>query len=124
MSLVPPLHTLQVFAERRFQYNDIALFIGLRGPHDLHLERIAAPVEFRDYAPDVQQPGPTLALSYAEAQMLVDQLWLVGVRPSEGAGSAGAMAATERHLKDMQRIAFGALREKGLLEPPPKGSGV
>jgi hypothetical protein len=29
-----------------------------------------------------------------------------GLRPSEGTGSAGALAATERHLKDMQRLVF------------------
>lgn len=30
-------------------------------------------------------------------------------RPTEGTGSAGALAATERHLKDMQTIAFRLL---------------
>lgn len=40
------------------------------------------------------------------AQNLMDELWRVGLRPSEGSGSAGSLAATERHLKDMQRIVF------------------
>lgn len=33
------------------------------------------------------------------AQLLMDDLWRCGIRPSEGAGSAGHAAATERHLK-------------------------
>lgn len=41
-----------------------------------------------------------------EAQQLMDELWRCGLRPTEGAGSAGQMAATERHLADMRKIAF------------------
>ena len=40
----------------------------------------------------------------------MDELWNCGIRPAEGAGSAGQMAATERHLQDLQRVAFGALK--------------
>jgi hypothetical protein len=39
----------------------------------------------------------------------MDELWRVGLRPTEGSGSAGSLAATERHLSDMQRIAFKLL---------------
>ena len=53
--------------------------------------------------------GPTMRLQMTEAQELMDSLWQCGLRPSEGTGSAGAMAATERHLADMQKIAFKAL---------------
>lgn len=49
------------------------------------------------------------------AQGLMDELWRCGLRPSEGSGSAGSLAATERHLKDMQTIAMGALKQKGML---------
>lgn len=52
---------------------------------------------------------PTLRLEHDEAQFLMDQLWQCGLRPSEGSGSAGSLAATERHLADMQRIAFTLL---------------
>jgi hypothetical protein len=56
---------------------------------------------------------PTLRMTNAEAQMLTDELWRCGWRPSEGSGSAGSLAATERHLKDMQRIAMGLLKKDG-----------
>lgn len=56
-------------------------------------------------------PKPSLELSNHEAQKLMDELWHCGLRPSEGSGSAGSLAATERHLKDMQQIAFGLLKK-------------
>lgn len=59
-------------------------------------------------------PEPTIRLRNDEAQMLIDELWRCGLRPSEGSGSAGSLAATERHLKDMQRIALGLLKAQGV----------
>lgn len=47
---------------------------------------------------------PLLEVGMRGAQKLMDELWRCGLRPSEGTGSAGALAATERHLKDMQDI--------------------
>lgn len=55
---------------------------------------------------------PMLDMSIHEAQTLMDELWGCGLRPSEGSGSAGSLAATERHLKDMRAIAFHKLNVK------------
>lgn len=52
---------------------------------------------------------PLLTLTMADAQSLMDGLWHCGLRPSEGTGSAGSLAATERHLKDMQALTFDLL---------------
>lgn len=49
---------------------------------------------------------PFLEITKDEAQQLMDTLWTCGLRPSEGTGSAGAMAATQAHLKDLQRLVF------------------
>lgn len=57
---------------------------------------------------------PTMTLEREAAQQLMDQLWICGLRPSEGSGSAGSLAATERHLKDMQTIAMGLLKQHGV----------
>lgn len=54
---------------------------------------------------------PTFVLSNSEAQELMDSLWQCGLRPTEGSGSAGSLAATERHLEDMQKIAFSAFNK-------------
>lgn len=48
----------------------------------------------------------TIRLRPDEAQQFMDELWRVGIRPTEGAGSAGQMAATERHLEDMRSLVF------------------
>jgi hypothetical protein len=47
-----------------------------------------------------------LNLGPSEAQGLMDALWDAGLRPTEGSGSAGALAATQRHLEDMRVLVF------------------
>ena len=44
------------------------------------------------------------------AQRLMDELWNVGLRPSEGTGSAGSLAATQRHLNDIRAIVSKTLQ--------------
>lgn len=51
-------------------------------------------------------PPEAMTLSNSEAQRLMDELWHIGLRPSEGSGSAGALAATQKHLEDMRTIVF------------------
>jgi hypothetical protein len=50
--------------------------------------------------------APSVVLVNTRAQQLMDELWQCGLRPSEGTGSAGSLAATERHLNDMRRLVF------------------
>jgi len=57
---------------------------------------------------------PTMRIDKSDAQQFMDELWRIGLRPSEGSGSAGSLAATERHLADMKVIAMGALRKTGI----------
>lgn len=57
---------------------------------------------------------PTCTLTAKAAQMLMDELWMCGLRPSEGTGSAGSLAATQAHLRDMQAVAMGLLRKEGV----------
>lgn len=74
---------------------------------------LAQPLEFKPH--DDYTPGkPTFDLTYKDAQCLMDELWNCGLRPSEGSGSAGSLAATEKHLKDMQSLAFGLLKKDGV----------
>lgn len=48
----------------------------------------------------------TFSVTSEEAQRMMDELWRVGVRPSAEEGSAGAMAAVQRHLEDMRTLVF------------------
>jgi len=49
---------------------------------------------------------PTFSLPAHSAQEMMDALWDCGLRPSEGSGSAGQLAATQKHLEDMRLIAL------------------
>jgi hypothetical protein len=72
---------------------------------------IAKPVQFIEHE-DGYLFDPVLTLDGEEAQQLIDELWRCGLRPTEGAGSAGSLAATEKHLSDMRTIAFKQLNIK------------
>lgn len=54
---------------------------------------------------------PLFSLSYEAAQVLMDDLWNAGLRPTEGTGSAGALAATQLHLDDMRKLSLRLLEE-------------
>lgn len=76
-------------------------------------EVVAACVTMVKHEPG-QIAEPMLRLGIQQAQQLIDELWQCGLRPTEGVGSAGSLAATERHLKDMQMVAMGLLRKNGV----------
>ncbi|MFZ6875934.1 hypothetical protein ACO0LF_28060 [Undibacterium sp. Di27W] len=74
----------------------------------------ALPLHFQE-VPEGQPGPPALCLQYEDAQQLMDELWNCGLRPHDNTGSPGssnhinsaaALAATERHLKDMRDMAF------------------
>lgn len=69
---------------------------------------VAQPVEFKVLSEkeSVIEGAHALVLKRDDLQSLIDELWNVGIRPSEGTGSAGQLAATQAHLKDMQRLVF------------------
>lgn len=55
---------------------------------------------------------PAFELDEASAQQLCDALWEAGVRPTNGEGSTGQLAATQAHLADMKTLAFHVLKVK------------
>lgn len=69
---------------------------------------VAQPVQFvaRNPEDDGQRSQPCMVMGRDSAQRLMDELWNVGLRPTEGTGSAGSLAATERHLNDMRALVF------------------
>lgn len=85
----------------------------LRVAYDRDFESfsISKPLEFEQVPADgyAGHMPPALELSPTDAQALMDELYRAGVRPTRMESSVGALAATERHLKDMQAIAFGVL---------------
>lgn len=75
-------------------------------------------VAMHDAPPDAE---PLLRLEQHEAQGLMDELWRAGIRPTNGAGSTGQLAATEKHLADMRaltdKLLDAAIRKRP--EAPP-----
>lgn len=77
---------------------------------------VAKPVEMvevdRNDLHTVTEPAFRISLKSPEgasaAQRLMDQLWSLGLRPSD-IGTPGHLAATTKHLEDMRAIAFAKL---------------
>lgn len=100
--------TIRFRAGYDWSYDCISLLAGVQD-RDGWFQIVAKPIEWNERQRSTATPSePTLRMDHAGAQSLMDALWGVGVRPTE-VGTAGQLSATERHLTDMRRIAFGKL---------------
>jgi hypothetical protein len=91
---------------------NISLRLGLVLGRNPTRFAVAQPVTFKEEVdPDlgVEVP-PFMSLHTEEAQTLMDELWRAGIRPSKKAGPETEAAALERHLADMRKLAFHALK--------------
>ncbi len=70
---------------------------------------VAQPVTVHSVASDEVAP-PMIQMHPESAQSLIDELWNVGFRPTQGKQSEGQVDAIGSHLKDMRAIAFAQLR--------------
>lgn len=52
--------------------------------------------------------GAARTIPVEAAQSLMNELWECGIRPAQGAGSAGQLSATLAHLEDMRTLVFKA----------------
>lgn len=60
-----------------------------------------------DFQPDEATSAiipPTFTIPIFEVQKLMDALWNIGIRPSNGIHSPGELKATERHLEDAREL--------------------
>lgn len=97
---------------RREDWNDgISIYMRQRTAEGSYAVALPVTMQRRDPGLIVE---PMLRLGIQGAQQLMDELWQCGLRPKEGTGSAGSLAATERHLGDMQKIALGLLKVHGV----------
>jgi hypothetical protein len=67
---------------------------------------VVEPLSFRNIERGYRISEPTFRMSYDEAQMLMDELYRAGLRPTEARSSAGQLQAMENHLNDMRRLVF------------------
>jgi len=90
-------------------YSGVGTQVWIRLPDERRIvTRIAFTVEDLTASTEGIALDPALDLAPNEAQSLMDALWYAGVRPSNGEGSTGKLAATEYHLEDMRRLVFTA----------------
>jgi hypothetical protein len=66
--------------------------------------------------PGSSHPGRFMQLDEGEAQLLLDELWRAGVRPTDQRdhGTTGHVKALEKHAEVMEAIACGLLRRDGV----------
>lgn len=105
----PPGSRLRIQAERRPWMDKVEVHIVADSVDDGPLYAAQA-LTFVKVEEGAMREEPAMSLRPAEAQLLMDELWRAGLRPTEGTGSAGSLAATERHLADMRNIAMGLLK--------------
>ncbi len=67
------------------------------------------PVEMKK-ADQYEEQQPAIKISEEAAQILLNDLWLAGYRPSDGTGNVGQLKATQNHLDDMRKITFDRLK--------------
>lgn len=100
---------MNIYVAREIWADSFSVYIRKinQGENYAH-KSIALPVQYRVVTKEDEGlvPMPTLQLKIQEAQELVDALWAAGVRPTEGIGSSGSLAATQKHLEDMRHIVF------------------
>lgn len=102
--------TFRCHAVRELWTGEIALHFGFR-QLDTNTLYLANPMTYTEHPANVSgaTQQPAIWLRVEDAQLLMDELWACGLRPSEGTGSAGSLRATEKHLADMQKLVFTLL---------------
>jgi hypothetical protein len=108
-------HDLRFFVDRNCHAMGYAFHIV-----DRMAKTEAQPLVMAPWKPYEAFQPPVFALSDAEAQGLLNELWRSGIRPSNGEGSVGQIGATERHLADMRAIAAAKLGFNGVTWPNKK----
>ena len=100
---------VQIRAGRNWCCNSVALLIEETTPlNNSGRRRVVTGFTTEDVHDDGLSIQPSLELTDIAAQKLMDNLWALGIRPTEKAGPE-AVEAIKRHLDDMRAIAFHKL---------------
>ncbi len=105
----------QIICQREPWFDSVGFWIRkTEWSPDRVTQAIALPLEYRTLTTEDEgmiKPH-SFQLAGEDAQQFMDELWRVGFRPSEGTGSAGSLAATQKHLEDMRTLVFKAEEKK------------
>jgi hypothetical protein len=100
---------IEVFCQRNPIWQKVGIWIIQRDFSRENAPRVVGKIADWIEVDPVKETPESFVLSYSAAQNLMDELWREGFRPTEGTGSAGALAAVQKHLEDMRKIAFRKL---------------
>jgi hypothetical protein len=90
--------------------NFIGLYFALK--YDNGNIAVAEPLRLTTVEPNQALPhhDPLFSFDDNQAQRLMDELWNLGIRPTEGHGSTGQLAATEKHLDHVSTLLTDAFK--------------
>lgn len=102
-TIIGDVMPMEIMARREDWNDGVSIYIRQRiyGVE----QSFAKPIVFEKSEEGIR-PEPAVILKIQQAQQLMDELWQCGLRPTEGTGSAGSLAATQRHLEDMRSLVF------------------
>lgn len=100
-----------IFRVQRHAWTDgVQLQIAMKGPSAPGTPtyfQVMNPPTFMSIPPGGAVPtNAGMNITMVDAQVLMDELYAAGVRPTEGAGSPGQIAAMKEHLSDLRRLVF------------------
>lgn len=101
---INPEHAIMRAHMDPYDFGDIGIYI-----YSEDRKSVFESITVRRLEEAVTVAHPIVRIKPDEARRLMDDLWRAGVRPTDGSGSSGQLAATERHLADMKLIAFKGL---------------
>lgn len=78
---------------------------------------LAEPIIMKSHNPPFLHCPPTFSLSLTSAQILMDDLWNCGLRPTEARDGNEVIAAIKAHLADVQgEVRYHRLKESPMME--------
>lgn len=105
ISIHPNNSIVSVLAKRNLQTKSIEVEVSAKGNSEfLHGNLVFVPIELGQIS-----TSPTMVLNDDVAQHFFNELWMLGMRPSN-IDTAGELKAKDAHLKDMRDIAFAFMK--------------
>jgi len=104
---IPTNPPVVVFADRVRWSDQVEIFLGT---HLVNGKKwYVKTMLFEDW-PEATMMQPAFTMQSSDAQILMDNLWSLGIRPSRTESSADKASALQSHLDDMRAIVFDKLK--------------
>ncbi len=98
----------EIFIDRRPGFGGYHVWICVNGPGGKRSN--ASAIILDEIKDEMQMASPVLTLSPGELQGMLDQIWMLGIRPSEHLAPAPQLNAMQAHLADMRKMVSKAYK--------------